>query len=373
MKVLVSTLLFVCGVFGNFSARAADTNRIEVGTDAAATSNSATTIMGASPSPTIGLPVTPQSLPPPLVNQVPPPPYVLFRQLMELTTQFGDTVISGEEDVAQFTSNSDTASVTFATSPQFGRHKKVSTWDTRAVPLSARFTSQFKGKVNWLGTIMVSSKNGIVLLPPADKGFVWKAISTVSAPSLKEVIIVPMPQGYGINVGVKSEGSAFGLSSVVGKLLSVFIGIGPSFSVQDGTTMPTGTWSQQYIVLEEDQGGIPFAIDLVTPQEQKAANNASQPPDRVQLAREMAVKQAEALADAMARLRQNTTITVNVPTNQVMHERKQCVMKEFTDSAGRKVVMCEGSKTGSYGVTTVIPQTATGQVQIENTAVLEKK
>jgi hypothetical protein len=366
MKVLVSTLLFVCGVFGNFSARAADTNRIDVGTDAAATSNSATTIMGAPPSPTIGLPGIPQSLPPPLVNQVQPPPYVLFRQLMDLTTQFGDTVIRGEEDVAQFTSNNEIANVTFATSPQFGRHKNPSTWNSRSVPLSARFTSQFRGKVNWLGTILVSSKNGIVLLPPADKGFVWKAINAVSAPSLKEVIIVPMPQGYGVNVGVKSEGSAFGLSSAVGKLLSVFIGIGPSFSVQDGTTMPTGTWSQQYIVLEEDQDGIPFAIDLVTPQEQKAANNASQPPDRVQLARDMAVKQAEALAEAMARVRQNTTLTVSVPTNQVMHERKPCVMKEFTDATGKKVVMCEGSKSGSYGVTKVIPQTATGQVVIQS-------
>ncbi len=278
-------------------------NKVDVDTSAGAQSNSSTTIMGSTPSPAIGLPANQGSSPTPLLGQVPPPPYVLFWRLIEETSKFGDIEITGKDDVAQWTMDTKTASVTFAPSPYFLKFKKPSPESTPGRNLSAKFSTKFQGRVNWLGAVMFSSKNGALILPPADKGLVWEALEAVSHESLKRVVVVPVPHGAGVSVGVRSETSNFGISSALGKILSVFIGLGPSFSVQDGTTMPTGTWSQQYLVFEEDPNGIPFAIDLVTPQEVRTGD-ADTTQMRVQLARELAVKQAEALADAMTKVRQ---------------------------------------------------------------------
>ncbi len=284
----------------------AGVNQVVTNNEAGARADSSTIINGAPPSPVVGLPSLAGSSPPPLFGQLPPPSYVLFGRLLDITSKFEDVVITGKDDLQQFTLDTKTASATFAPSPQFLRYKKASTAgcsgdDSFRVfcpdathTLAATFKSRYSGNVRWLGTVMVSSKNGAVLIPPADKQFVWEVVRNSSTAKLGSVLIVPVPQGYGVNVGVTNEGSAIGITSTLAKIASIFIGIGPSFSTQSGTTMVTGSWSQQYLVLEEDPNGIPFAIDLVTPPDDgSAAKRDAELRREVDVARQAALLKAQ--------------------------------------------------------------------------------
>ncbi len=310
MRILKTLLLLLCLLSG--SAFAGD--HTNVTNDAGAIATSTTTVLGSQPSPAIGLSGLPGSLPPQLLNQLPPPSYLLHGRLLELTAQFGDVVISGAKDAAQVTTDGKVATVTFAPSPQFAKYRAETSAGKEH--LIARFSSRYAGNVRWLGTVMVSSKPGVVLLPPADRQFVWEALNAASNVSLKEVIIVPVPQGYGVTVGVTSDANAGGLSTSLAKITSLFLGIGPSFSTQSGTTMPTGTWSQQYIVLEEDADGIKFSIDMVTPPP-KQAQVADTTGVEVALARKAAAEQAKAIADALERIgKQRLALEVSVPISE---------------------------------------------------------
>ena len=359
MRNLVIALLGALAV-AHASAGDVDSN-IGVENKAGAYSNSTNNFFGGQ-SPVIGLPGLPQPASPQLLGQLPPPYYLLFRQLSEMTLQFGDMEVGSKEDVAQFTTDGKEASVTFATSPQFGKYRKVA--NENRGNLTAKFTARWSGRVNWLGNVIVSSKNGVVMLPPADKGFVWEAIANASSGNLSRVIVVPVPHGFGVNVGIATDGSSFGLSTTFAKLLSIFVGIGPSASMQSGTTMPTGEWAQQYLVFEEDPNGIPFQIDMVTPREPEA--KAPPPPsiDHVALARERAVAQAKEIAEQMERMQKaRLALEVTVPMERVVFDQKPCVMQEFTNSAGEKVTMCPGSKSGSYRSPRIVKEVVKGNAE----------
>lgn len=361
MKKLVTLLLLLSG-----SAFAGDnTTTTDIANEAGAVSNSSTIIMGTQPSPTIGFPGLPGSLPPQLLNQQQPPPYVLYSRLLELTSQFGDIVITGKGQLTQQTTEGNNFTVTFAPSPQFIRHKKESSAFGGQKALSATFSFRFSDTVKWLGTVLLSSKNGIVLIPSAGMQVVRDALEAASGPTLTEVVIVPVPHGYGVNVGVTSEGSAGGISSSLAKITSLFLGVGPSWSSQNGTTMPTGTWSQQYIVLERDPNGIPFSIDMVIPpiQPKVATLPVESQVNQVAAARVVAVAQAQSLADALMKAR--LALTVTIPTDRVITERVPCKTEEFVDTKGNVVHMCRGPTNGSYGATKVIRETATGQSTID--------
>ena len=295
--------MFWCG-----GALAGDT-KVGVDTDAAALSTSSVTVESGKQAPVVGFPGLAQSSPPSLFS-VNSPSYVLFGRLLDLTAQFGDTVITGKDDVAQITTDGgDIATVTFAPSPHFVKYRgNGANHDART--LSARFTSRFKGNVEWLGSVIVTSKKGATMVPPQEKGFVWEAIKSASLPNLRDVIVVPVPQGYGVTVGVSHEGSGIGIASSLAKLATLFIGIGPSYTNQSGTTLPTGSWSMQFIVLREvsegDPSGIPFSIDLLTIPDQKGAGTErpNTTADQVTQARETAVRQARELASALEKIRQ---------------------------------------------------------------------
>ena len=310
MKITVLLALLL----GYSQLVAATTNTVTTQNEAGAISNSSTIINGAPASPAVGFPGLAGSTAPPLLQQMPPPPYVLFGRLLDLTTQFGDMEVTGPNDLVQFKLETGVAVATFAPSPRFIRYKKpvpgcgssdnvFCVLDTK--PLTARFSAQYKGNVNWLGSVYVSSKPGAVFVPPADKQVVWNIINENSSADLRRVIIVPVPQGYGINVGVTSDGSALGISGTLSKLFSVFVGIGPSLSTQSGTTMVAGTWSQQYLVLEEDKNGMMFSIDLLTTQkvpivEAKEPTKIVQRPDPVDIARREAIVLLEMRLDLLA-------------------------------------------------------------------------
>lgn len=338
-------------------------NDVTTTTNAAATAITSPIFQGAQASPVIGFPGLPSSAQPQLFPGMPVPSILLFGQLLQVTSQFGDTIISGEHDVTQVTHEGENATVVLATSPAFLRYQGGT--DNADRTLTARFASKYIGKVTLLGTIQVSSKEGKILLPPADKQYVWKALVNASSPSLKQVLVVPVPNSAGVTIGVRSDGNAVGISGVLSKIASVFLGIGPSYTSQNGSTMPTGIWSQQYLVFEEDEAGIPFSIDMVTPlAQQKAATLPVEPKvDQVAVARTAAIAQAQSLADALAKAR--LALTITVPTDRVVTERVSCKTEEFTDAKGNVVRMCRGPTNGSYGTTKVIRETATGQSTVD--------
>ena len=228
--------------------------------------------------------------------------------------------------------------------------------------MRATFTARFSDKVRWLGTVMVISKPGVTLLPPADKKYVWEAINSSSTKNLSEVIVVPVPKGYGVNVGIASEASGGGLATSIAKITTLFLGIGPSFSSQSGTTMPTGSWSQQYIVLEKDPDGMLFSIDMVTPPKPAVAQ-----PDlaaqRIDEARKTAALEAKAYASALTQIRQERdklALTLTVPTDKVTKRPVKCKMETYKDKAGKDVTMCPGSTSGYYIATDVTHELVTG-------------
>lgn len=373
VNILKTILFLLCLLTGNVFAG----NQTDITTEAGAISNSSTTFMGTPPSPTIGLTNLPNSLPPQLLSQLPAPPYVLYGRLLELTAQFGDIVITGKEELAQITVKEKISTVTFAPSPQFAKYRKTSNLNWSEGNLSARFANTFNDRVNWLGTVIVSSKNGDTLMPTAAMQAVRNAIESSSSANLKEVVIIPIPDGYGVNVGVSSEANAGGLASSLAKITSIFLGIGPSWSTQSGTTMPTATWSQQYIVFEKDANGIPFSIERVTRQEeQKVVTPTAPPVDEVAVAREAARKMAEtqALVLAMKQLNEaKLALTVSVPTDRVVQKRVPCKLENFTDADGKKVSQCRGSTSGFYNSTQVIRETAIGQSTVNAGTSSDKK
>jgi len=336
--------------------------------------------MGTPPSPTIGLPGLPNTLAPQLLNQLPAPPEVLHGQLLQLMGQVGDMVVTGKGQLEQFTTDGKAATVTFAPSPVFSdkyRRGTEGTFDQG--PLTTTFTGRLTKKVNWLGTIMVAAKDGVTLIPPADRGYVWEAIHAASNAKLERVFVVPVPNGYGVNVSIKSEASGGGITGVISKLTQIFLGIGPSYVSQTGRTIIGGYWTQQYLVLEEDPTGMDFSIDLVTPPAQKAAGVIPLTPpaspavaEQVAEARRASVEAAEAIL-AMRREREKLEVTVTVPTQRVVTKKVRCEREEFIRVAtGKKVTTCLGPN-GSYTTFEVSTETATGKAERTMETPSEKK
>ncbi len=318
--------------------------------------------MGSTPSPTIGLPVVPGSNPTTLIPQLQPSSNTLFGSLMDVTRQFGDIEITGSDQLKQITTDGDLATVTFAPSPQFARHK-LSARGRAGETFSARFPGRYSGMVNWLGTFYIESKPGATFLPTAAMQEVRNALASSSGASLTKVIIIPVPRGYGVNVGVKSENSTGGISAVLSKIVSVFIGVGPVWSTGTASTMPSGTWSQQFIVLEEDANGIPFTVDMVTPPQEARAQPAPTPVpaepkvDPVAAARTVA---AEKLTEALARMSQQQAqvdTQVEVTAHQVVETSVACKRQWVTYEDNTKHFICPGSSSGTYKVKKFVPGT----------------
>ena len=68
----------------------------------------------------------------------------------------------------------------------------------------------------------------------------------------------------------------------------------------------------------------------------------------------------------------NLKLDVTVPTDRVESVRVGCKVEEFTDAAGRKVSMCRGSASGSYGVTKVVKDSVTVRGELHSGASAKK-
>ncbi len=68
----------------------------------------------------------------------------------------------------------------------------------------------------------------------------------------------------------------------------------------------------------------------------------------------------------------NLKLDVTVPTDRVESVRVGCKVEEFTDAAGKKVSMCRGSSSGSYGVTKVVKDSVTIRGELHSGASAKK-
>ena len=184
------------------------------------------------------------------------------------------------------------------------------------------------------------------------------------------VVLVRFPDGYGVNVGVRAEGGAMGITGLLSSLFSsrTFGGISPGVSIQDTTTRPTGSWYELYAVLMVDPSGQLLPVE--PPKVAAAPPEPPKPDPRLALLeaqrREIDRLRQEAIVLEAQPVDARGEVTVTVPTQSVTQVRVPCKVEKFIDAAGKPVEMCRGPN-GSYLSTKVQSgsATATGVIKLE--------
>lgn len=282
---------FLCFVFAT-TAFAGDQTAIDMQQFSGSQATANPTYNFGGPSAVVGLPQHPMSTPPGIYDRLTVPPYALFGVLDRITAQFGEVEISDERDVAQVARENEDARVVFAPMPAFGALKS----SPAPRPFSAVFTPKLEKRVRLVGSVFFQAKEGRTVLPPADKGHIVALLREVGG-HLGRTYVIAIPQGYGVVVGVQNEGSSIGISSAISHLASVFVGIGPSASSQDGVARPIAAWGQSYLVLVEDEdAGVPFHVELATPEMVGKAQAA----EKAALVRAEESERARVTAEALA-------------------------------------------------------------------------
>ncbi|HSE34547.1 MAG TPA: cell envelope integrity protein TolA [Candidatus Paceibacterota bacterium] len=289
---------FLCFLFAT-TAFAGDQTAIDMQQFSGSQATANPTYNFGGPSAVIGLPQHPMSAPPGIYDRLTVPPYALFGVLDRITAQFGEVEISDERDVAQVARENEDARVVFAPMPAFGALKSF----PASRPFSAVFTPKLEKRVRLVGSVFFQAKEGRTVLPPADKGHIVALLREVGG-HLGRTYVIAIPQGYGVVVGVENEGTTIGVSSVLSHLAQVFVGIGPTASAQDGVTRPIASWGQSYLVLVEDEAeGIPFRVELATPEmvdRERTATKAAKDAERAAEERAQHAERERKIAEELA-------------------------------------------------------------------------
>jgi hypothetical protein len=176
------------------------------------------------------------------------------------------------------------AFVSFSPKPRFmsikyivGDHQKPqSEHDVFPVPT---FTKTLNIKGVYLGLIYVSSYAGV----PATDQDLQNAVSAFSKENLSpyfpksRIYLVNVPDGAGINVGVKTESASTGIFGSIGfPIGSASGGVGASHTENNGDTRYATTLGRQVLVFA-DNGQIPIHLDFRTPVPQEKVVKTPEP------------------------------------------------------------------------------------------------